>query len=242
MCRDAWRCCIRRLKAAWGAATFHASFSLGNRKSLKVALRISIMATSKRNNPVLTFKILIKGYVRKIGRNGIAASPTTLLIRSGGLNIIADPGTNKRLLLSSLKKEGIGPADVGIVFVSHYHLDHTINIALFQNAKVVDGTTVYDGDREMPHKGVIPGTKIKIIATPGHAQEHAALLIPTRLGRVVFASDVFWWKSWEKQRLDLEKEDEYATNMRALKRSRRELLNAADYIIPGHGKMFKVPR
>ena len=36
--------------------------------------------------------------------------------------------------------------------------------------------------------------------------------------------------------------DPYASDMKKLKESRKKLLELADYIIPGHGKMFKVEK
>jgi len=35
-------------------------------------------------------------------------------------------------------------------------------------------------------------------------------------------------------------EDEFATDIEKLKESRKKVLEIADWIIPGHGKMFKV--
>ena len=49
-------------------------------------------------------KVLIEGYAEKT-KDGWIASPSTVLIEDNGLKIIADPGSNKKLLLKKLAKE-----------------------------------------------------------------------------------------------------------------------------------------
>ena len=82
--------------------------------------------------------------------------------------------------------------------------------------------------------------------TPGHADEHCSLLIETEKGKIVIAGDVFWWRDNNEQKIDkksiIKQEDPYANNKKALTKSREKLLEIADYIIPGHGKMFKVQK
>jgi len=73
--------------------------------------------------------------------------------------------------------------------------------------------------------------------------------VPTKDGTVAVAGDIFWWTTDEeppfvktpdgKQKFDIEKKDEFATDMEELKHSREEILSIADWIIPGHGKMFR---
>jgi len=67
--------------------------------------------------------------------------------------------------------------------------------------------------------------------------------VPTEEGTYVVAGDVFWWMDNEEQKIDVEKEDEAhpeEIDMEKLIESRKQLLKIADYIIPGHGEMFKV--
>ena len=86
----------------------------------------------------------------------------------------------------------------------------------------------------------LPDTDIQIIKTPGHSSEHASLLVPTPKGRILVVADVFWWAEGEDQRVDLDKHDDFASDQATLKLSRSHALKIADFIIPGHGKMFKV--
>lgn len=190
-----------------------------------------------------TIKILIQGYAKK-AKNGWRASSTCVLLQDKGLNILVDPGTNKNLLLKNLKSAGLRPKNIDLIFLTHYHPDHWLNISLFPGVKILDGDIIYDGDKEIGFSGKIPKTNIKVMATPGHAHEHAALLVKTKIGTVAITGDLFWWNDQEKQKTDIQslinKKDPYVKNWPELKTSRRKILKLTDYIIPGHGKMFKI--
>lgn len=146
-------------------------------------------------------KVLIKGYAKKT-KTGWLASSTTTLIEDSGKKIIVDPGINKKLLLKKLQKEGLRPNNIDIVFMTHYHPDHAFLASIFAKAKVLDGDTIYEDDKEVSYKNKIPGTNLEVILTPGHAHEHASLLIKTAKGNIVIAGDVFWWTDEEKQKTD----------------------------------------
>ncbi len=190
-------------------------------------------------------KILIEGYARE--KSGVwYASPATVLINDNGLNILVDPGANKKLLLEALEKEGLKPENIDIVFLTHYHLDHILNIRLFPDKDIYDGNTINSDDKIVEYSGNIPNTNVQVIPTPGHAHEHCSLLVGTKKGKIVIAGDVFWWKDDETQKTDKESlmkhKDPYVKDKEALTESRKKLLEIADYIIPGHGKMFKIEK
>ena len=188
-------------------------------------------------------KILIAGYARPV-KGGYLASPSTVLIKDSGKLILVDPGVNAKLLLKALTKEKLRPNDIDLIFLTHYHPDHILNVKLFPKVDVYDGNTIYRGDKEIFFKDKIPGTNIKVIATPGHAYEHASLLVETKEGIYAVAGDVFWWEDGREPKISkqslLNLKDEFAKDKKALRQSRLKLLKMADYIIPGHGKKFKV--
>jgi len=191
-------------------------------------------------------KVLIKGYAKK-KKDGWLASSTATLIQEKGLNIIVDPGINRKLLLKKLSKEGLKPEDIDYVFMTHFHPDHNYLSAIFENAKALDDELVYENDRETEHKGKVPGTNLKILSTPGHEKFHGSLVVPTEKGIVVVAGDVFWWANEEKQETSskeilLKHKDPFVKDEKALTNSRKKILKIADWIIPGHGEMFKNPR
>ncbi len=189
-------------------------------------------------------KILIEGYAKEKGGTEFASSTTTL-IREGNLNIIVDPGMNRGLLLEALEKEGLSPAEINYVVLTHYHLDHSLLAGIFKNAEVLDDGSIYSFNGKIKdHDGKIPETDIEIIKTPGHDPFHCSVVVKADdLGKIVIASDVFWWETGQEQKTDkeslIEHKDPYVKNKEALINSRKKVLEIADYIIPGHGKMFK---
>lgn len=187
-------------------------------------------------------KVLIEGYAKEI-KGGWLASSTTTLIESGKVKIIVDPGVNRKLLLRKLKENGLKPDDVNFVFMTHYHPDHNLLTGIFSEAKVLDDELIYDGDSQVGYDRVIPETNIRVIPTPGHDQFHGSLVVPTEKGIVVVAGDVFWWADKEEQKTDKENllahKDPFVKDRKALLTSRKSILKIADWIIPGHGKIFK---
>lgn len=188
--------------------------------------------------------ILIEGYAHPTEDGNYKASPTTSLIYHNGLKILVDPGANKDMLLDALAKEGVTTTDIDIVFLSHYHPDHFLNIRLFPDKDLYDGSMIWRNDLEIAYSGNIPGTEIQVISTPGHSPEDCSLLfIDDTLGKVCIAPDVFWWEDGKQETDTLEDLlnliDPFATDTTALHESRKKVLALADWIVPGHGKMFK---
>jgi glyoxylase-like metal-dependent hydrolase (beta-lactamase superfamily II) len=201
--------------------------------------------TGKENFNSAEVKVLIEGYAKTEGDEEVASSTTTL-IRENNLNILVDPGMNRELLFRSLKKENLSINDIQYVVLTHTHIDHCLLAGIFEKAVILDDSSAYTFDGKIKeHDGRVPGTDIKIIKTPGHDQFHCAVVVDTaNLGKVVVAADVFWWKDCEEQKTDKESlinyKDPYMKNEKQLTESRKKIIEIADYIIPGHGKMFKV--
>ena len=192
-------------------------------------------------------KVLIEGYVREENGNERASSSVTL-IQDHNLNILIDVGMDKQLLSGALKNEGLSPADINFVVLTHTHLDHCMLVGIFENAQILDDSNIYTLDGKISgHDAKIPGTDIEIIATPGHDQFHCAVLVNTEeFGKVAVAADLFWWPDNREQKTDynslLNLDDPYLKDKAALQSSREKILKIADYIVPGHGKPFKVAK
>ena len=187
-------------------------------------------------------KILIEGYAKEID-NGWLASSSVTLIKSDGKNIIVDPGCNRKMLLESLEKENLKISDIDFVILTHNHTDHTLLTGLFEKAKVITPSEIYNGDNQTEHNNSVPETELELIQTPGHSPEHISIVVTTENGVYVVGGDVFWWTDDEEQKIDVEKDDDAhpdEVNMKDLIESRKKILEVADYIIPGHGKIFKV--
>ncbi|TRZ79827.1 MBL fold metallo-hydrolase [bacterium] len=192
-------------------------------------------------------KILIEGYAKEEDGTEFASSTATL-IQEVDLNIIVDPGMNRELLLEALRKENLSPNKINYVILTHNHLDHSLLTGVFEKAKILDNEDIYSWDGKIEsHGGKIPGTDIEIIKTPGHDIFHCSVLVQDEnLGKVVIAGDVFWWEDSQEQKTDKESliklQDPYVKNEEDLINSRKKVLAFADYIIPGHGKPFKVEK
>jgi glyoxylase-like metal-dependent hydrolase (beta-lactamase superfamily II) len=192
--------------------------------------------------------VLTAGYVQAIegqqlipgasddGARRVASTVT--LIQSDHAIVVADPGmvTDRALILDSLKKAGLSPHDVTHIFISHHHPDHTVNMTLFPNAEVVDFWGIYKGDLWRDHGDgyeMAPGAKV--LRTPGHTEEDASLMVETAEG--IYVLTHLWWLP------DMTPEqDPLAWDQAKLEESRNKVITLADWIIPGHGHMFKNPR
>jgi glyoxylase-like metal-dependent hydrolase (beta-lactamase superfamily II) len=139
--------------------------------------------------------VLTAGYVQAIeGRQLIPGASdngarrvasTVTLIQSDHAIVMADPGmvTDRALILNPLKTVGISPQDVTHIFISHHHPDHTVNIALFPNAEIVDFWSMYKGDLWRDHgDGYEMAPGVKVLRTPGHTEEDASLMMETAEG------------------------------------------------------------
>lgn len=191
-------------------------------------------------------KVLIEGWAdfSKIWKDNCSV----VLVESEKGKIIFDPGLDRKRLLSVLEKEKLNLDEINYIFISHKHTDHCLLMGIFPKAFICTGKFIYKSFTDL-EQGEIKedffGTDIKIIDTPGHAKNHACLLVKTEMGNVLLAGDNFWWDRNEKQNIDYKtlifRKDMFAENQELLEKTRKKLLKIADWIIPGHGKMFKNP-
>ena len=81
---------------------------------------------------------------------------------------------------------------------------------------------------------------LEVIPTPGHTNNDVSVIVEnTRYGVVAITGDLF-----EKEG-DIEQEGlwmQYSENDELQKKNREVILRKADFIVPGHGKMFKNPK
>jgi glyoxylase-like metal-dependent hydrolase (beta-lactamase superfamily II) len=193
------------------------------------------------------FTILAEGYVRR-KQGMLYASSTVVLVHDSGHTIIVDPGLDLKLLRHALEKWEVSTDDVDYVVLTHTHPDHTLLAGIFHNAKTINSRYIYSLDGQLQETGDhLPGTEIEILFTPGHDITDCSLVMKTlEYGRVAIVGDVFWWHDGENQESSIqelvEREDTYAFDMKILRQSRKSILEYTDRIIPGHGKMFHVPR
>jgi len=128
-------------------------------------------------------------------------------------------------------------APIRYLIYSHHHPDHTINIALFPNAEVVDFWARYIGDQwlDMPGDGYHLSPNAELWLTPGHTDEDASLIVHADDG--VYAMTHLWWHADRGPEID-----PYADDQDAINAGRQRVLAVADVVIPGHGGPFRVER
>lgn len=179
--------------------------------------------------------ILVEGYVKD---DGSTVQSTVTLAQDNGHNIIVDPGMTQgpRAIENALKEHGLTTDDIDTVFITHHHPDHTRYMGMFQGARVYDFESMYASDKWLDGGGEIT-PDVKIIKTPGHTSQDATLVVSnvTNIAEnnpCTVAICHLWWHEGKD-------DDPTAENMDQLLESRKKVTEIADFIVPGHGKMFK---
>jgi glyoxylase-like metal-dependent hydrolase (beta-lactamase superfamily II) len=171
------------------------------------------------------------------GYTGERTASSITLVRDGDARIVVDPGMVARrpLILDPLAALDVAPETVTHVVLSHHHPDHTMNIALFPNAEVIDFWARYRDDLWLDHDGdgylVSPAAQLWL--TPGHTGEDVTLVV--RADDAVYAMTHLWWHEDRTPAID-----PYADDQAAIERGRARVLAVADIVVPGHGAPFRV--
>jgi glyoxylase-like metal-dependent hydrolase (beta-lactamase superfamily II) len=176
--------------------------------------------------------VLVDGYARDDDRVG----STVGFARDGDVLVVIDPGlaASRAAILDPLAALGVAAEDVTDVVISHHHPDHTLNVALFPNARLHDQWAWYKDDLwvSRPAEGFELAAGIRLIETPGHTPQDISTLVTTDDGLVVFTH--LWWFA------DGPAEDPYATDPALLHGNRARVLglDGLQRIVPGHGAPF----
>lgn len=189
-------------------------------------------------------KILVEGYTNanEVGETGQEKTqPTVTLVKDGDIVMVVDPGIleSQEILVDALEKENLTVDDINIVCVTHSHIDHFRNVGMFAKAKILEGYGLWD-------KNTVEewfedfSTNIKVLHTPGHDHTGITLFVTTAPeseypGVVAICGDIFWKENYPQD----PKDDTFAANPEVLKTSRKTVLEMADWIIPGHGPIYK---
>ena len=174
--------------------------------------------------------VLAEGYV------GDRVASTVTLIRDGETAIVVDPGmvASRNAILDPLAKLGVRVGEVTDVVFSHHHPDHTLNAALFPEARFHDFWAVYQDDRwdDRDADGFQLCPAVRLMATPGHTAQDISTLVDTDGGLVVLTH--LWWHA------DGPQDDPLAQDLGLLHANRHKVLDLRPaLIIPGHGAPFE---
>ena len=182
-----------------------------------------------------TVHVLHEGYVGLDGDDERVSGTVTLII-DGDAVIVVDPGmvADRGALLSALAERGPRPQDVTDVVFSHHHPDHTVNAALFPDARIHDHWAIYRGDQWLDRDahGAMLAPSVRLLRTPGHTNEDISTVASTADG--VYACTHAWWSAAGPD------VDPLGVDAVALRASRELLRGLASVIIPGHGAAFRI--
>ncbi|KAI6206095.1 Beta-lactamase domain containing protein [Aphelenchoides besseyi] len=193
--------------------------------------------------------ILREGIARQTDINEYVFIASITLIRDDNKVILVDTGLatdiNGRTDLLTRKLD-ITPPDVNYVILTHAHPDHAGGTNDFLDAYHYQGSLMHHRSKfnfselfEKDHHQLTQN--VHLIRTPGHTPEDVTVLVKNtdKYGTIAVCGDVFitaediehpiMWKPM-------------AWSERTQETSRRRLICEADYIVPGHGKVFKPPQ
>src|SRR2546423_8840756 len=165
--------------------------------------------------------ILFNGYARDGETPAVSRVASTIgFVRDGAIRVIIDPGMtpDQNAILAPLAALGESPLSITDVIFSHHHPDHTLNAALFPNARFHDCWAIYKDDiwQDRPAEGFQLSPAIQLIETPGHTPQDITTLVGTRDGVVAFTH--LWWSA------DGPEEDPLATDLAQLHTNRQRVL------------------
>lgn len=149
------------------------------------------------------------------------------LVRSGDRYLLWDTGVDgalagkpkdkqgtllKETLVTQLSRIGLKPSNISYVGISHYHYDHTGQLADFPNATLLQGKADWDIVKVWPpaepryrrwlsgggklelvkgDKDVFGDGSVRMIDLPGHTEGHHALLVKLASGPVLISGDQY---------------------------------------------------
>jgi len=141
---------------------------------------------------------------------------STVYILKLGKNILIDTSSedNREELIRDLKELKLNPEDINIIILTHSHWDHTGNLNLFKNAKIITSKNI----EELPEE-------IKPIKTPGHTKDSLCFLYKD----ILFSGDtIFHGKARGRTDLEGGNEKQIQESIKKLKTIKYNIL------CPGH--------
>lgn len=139
------------------------------------------------------------------------------------------------------------PDDINIVVGTHNHTDHIGNLNLFTKGDHYVGDQKYRGDyfefdifKDYLYRNFNLTENVRLFSTPGHTENDVSVVVEKvdKLDTVAVVGDLFECKE------DLQDEslwlDAGSNDPEEQRKNRQRAYGYCDYIVPGHGGMFKV--
>ncbi len=191
-------------------------------------MKIIPLITGTHETKVTPFGTLLPGHTGSV-----------TMLQHEGQNILVDTGGRGMFhpLKVALKEHGLDPSDVHMVILTHLHLDHAFNVSRFPEARVFawmhewrEGETL----RIQNIDGFQLLERITLIQTPGHAEEHLSVIVEGDDG----VTTVISGDAMNEEYLLTGNIKAFAYDQDLYHKSAKRILEIADVIIPGHGRIF----
>lgn len=187
-----------------------------------VVLKQGVHENQPEKNKIVTIEPVTSTTVYIEGKNKYIVDP--------GHKVFADE------IISELAKQGVKPEEIDYVINTHVHLDHTMNNVLFKNAKIVTGygDVIIIWSQIKPSVDIhldkkLPFDELKLILTPGHLKDHVSVIAESDGKTYVIAGDAIQEEEIKSKGFTDKDQIESA----------KKILDIADIIIPGHGKIIQ---
>ncbi|KAK5964214.1 hypothetical protein GCK32_001121 [Trichostrongylus colubriformis] len=196
---------------------------------------------------------LVQGHLQRI-EQGSKMTASVSLVFDGGYYILVDSPSSadmkaKETMLQCLSAKSINPGEVQLAVTTHGHPDHFGQGNFFPNARHFFGSYEYVDDVYIKTELDVNDTmkitnNVELWNTPGHTAQDISVMVSKVpcCGIVAAVGDLFYD---EADALN-ETSEWFAEAWNPVvgeahcKSSRSKVICHADYIIPGHGKLFKV--
>uniref|UniRef100_A0A1I7ZZW7 Lactamase_B domain-containing protein n=1 Tax=Steinernema glaseri TaxID=37863 RepID=A0A1I7ZZW7_9BILA len=191
---------------------------------------------------------LVEGQLRNIQDGSMLVASSTL-VQDGGYHIVVDTPTatdiqSKEKMLSGLVAKNVMPGQVQMVVTTHGHPDHFGQLNFFPNARHFFGSYEYSNNNfiktELQQAQAMALTRnIELWNTPGHTAQDVSVVVRNVpcCGTVAVVGDLFYSEA------DVANHTEWyldAWNPKIGLQHRNRIICCVDWIVPGHGKMFRV--
>ncbi|XP_050308325.1 metallo-beta-lactamase domain-containing protein 1 [Anthonomus grandis grandis] len=190
-------------------------------------------------------KVLFPGF--SVLKDNIMEANCSCTLIKGPINCIIDTMTSwdGPKLVEALKENCLSPSDINYVICTHGHSDHIGCNYLFRNAIHIVGFSISQRDKYFLSTDFSQGDEYKIfegcsvVPTPGHTLQDVTVIFKNDKGVYAITGDLF-----EKEE-DLSDESIWISagsdSEELQRKNRQKILEIADFIVPGHGSMFRVP-
>ncbi|MHA1265480.1 MAG: MBL fold metallo-hydrolase [Candidatus Helarchaeota archaeon] len=184
---------------------------------------------------VLKPGILIRSEAGQI----LDARSSITLIQEGEKNILVDTSApeDRPLLLKALAQAQLKPEDIHIIILTHCHHDHAGNREIFPKARIY-AHEACELNTNVIKIRIFPFAltdHIRLIATPGHSWDSITVLVKIKEVYAI-TGDAIPIKGNLEQWIPpiIHVDAELALT------SMEQIIQAANYVIPGHGDLFNV--